>query len=286
MERSRPSDECAWRPQPPALAPFRRHLAVQGQRTGGIVPGMERTHLHILGGTSRSRAEQARIAFALGHHAEVYGSLEEFFGRLPEDGIILAAEGTVTGGTAGLIRRLGEAGVWLPLVMTAEDAPIEAVVDAIRDGAIDFLALPLETTQLARRLQRIAVAAGPIIASRRRHVESRGRIGQLSRREREVLECLAAGRSNKLIARDLGISPRTVEIHRANMMTKLDAGHAADAVRLWMDAQTGQAGEQVTPAAARSLPRSRAAEPVGFASAPRPSALPLVETVEPLRRRA
>jgi DNA-binding CsgD family transcriptional regulator len=56
----------------------------------------------------------------------------------------------------------------------------------------------------------------------------------LSKREREVLELLALGSSNKLIARELSISPRTVEIHRSNMMTKLRAGHAAEAVRLWL----------------------------------------------------
>jgi DNA-binding CsgD family transcriptional regulator len=56
----------------------------------------------------------------------------------------------------------------------------------------------------------------------------------LSKREREVLELLSLGSSNKIIARELSISPRTVEIHRANMMTKLRAGHAAEAVRLWL----------------------------------------------------
>ncbi|WP_121115467.1 response regulator transcription factor [Croceibacterium ferulae] len=245
---------------------------------------MERTHLHILGGTSRSRAEQARIAFALGHHAEVYGGLDEFFDRPPTEGVILAAQDTVTGGTAGLIRRLGEAGVWLPLVMTGDDFTIDQVVDAIGDGAIDCLALPLEMGTLARRLQRVIIAAGPMVEVRRRQIEARSRIGQLSRREREVLECLAAGRSNKLIARDLGISPRTVEIHRANMMTKLDAGHAADAVRLWMDAQLGDAGRIAPTLAATPLPRQRmAAEPVGIA---RPHAMPQDQVAFPVLRRA
>ena len=72
---------------------------------------------------------------------------------------------------------------------------------------------------------------------RRREVEAQRAIAMLSRREREVLELLSAGCSNKEIARRLDISPRTVEIHRGNMMTKLGAGHAADAVRLWIDAQ-------------------------------------------------
>lgn len=209
-----------------------------------VIPlAMERTHLHIVGGTSRSRAEQARIAFALGHHAEVYSGLDELLERAPGEGIIVAAHDTVTGGTAGLIRRLSEAGVSLPVVVTADSFTINDVVDAITDGAMDCLVLPLGMNTLARRLQRVSAAAGPLVELRRRQIEARTRLGQLSRREREVLECLVAGKANKVIARDLNISPRTVEIHRANMMTKLGAGHAAAAVRVWMDAKLeGQAG--------------------------------------------
>ena len=230
-----------------------------------VIPmGMERTHLHIVGGSSRSRAEQARIAFALGHHAEVYSGLDELVERLPGEGIILAAHDTVTGGTAGLVRRLGEAGVSLPVVVTAAGFTINDVVDAITDGAIDCLALPLEMNTLARRLQRVSAAAGPMVELRRRQIEASTRLGQLSRREREVLECLAAGKANKLIARDLAISPRTVEIHRANMMTKLGAGHAADAVRLWMDAQLG--GQTLSmPIGATRMRRPRTEEPISIA---------------------
>jgi len=197
---------------------------------------MERTHLHILGGGSRARAEQARIVFALGHHAEVYGSLEELIQHPPSEGILLAADGDTPGGVPALLSRLGEAGISLPLVMTAEDCAIDRVVDAVRAGAMDYLPLPLEMGTFARRLQRILREAGPQIERRRRELDARRQIGELSRRERQVLDCLAAGRSNKVIARDLGISPRTVEIHRANMMTKLGANHPADAVRLWIDA--------------------------------------------------
>ena len=65
--------------------------------------------------------------------------------------------------------------------------------------------------------------------------------GRMVRLAREVLAHVVAGDANKEIARRLAISPRTVEIHRGNMMTKLDAGHAADAVRLWIDAQQAEA---------------------------------------------
>ncbi|WP_255548125.1 response regulator transcription factor [Erythrobacter ani] len=68
-------------------------------------------------------------------------------------------------------------------------------------------------------------------------IEARGRIANLSVREREVLDWLTEGSSNKVIARRLEISPRTVEIHRANMMHKLGARHAADAVRLRLEAK-------------------------------------------------
>jgi FixJ family two-component response regulator len=200
---------------------------------------MERTVLHILGGESRSRAEQARLAFALGHHAEVYADLDEMLERPPQDGIILAADDERADMVRGLIDRLGEHGIWLPVVIVARDPDIDRVVAAIKAGALDFLKLPLEMGALARRLNALVGEAGQHAARRRREVEAQRRMALLSRRERQVLELLSDGCANKEIGRRLAISPRTVEIHRGNMMTKLGAGHAADAVRLWLDAKQG-----------------------------------------------
>ena len=198
---------------------------------------MERTTLHIIGGDSRSRAEQARIAFALGHHAEVYAELEELLDRPSLEGIVIAADDGEPGMARDLIQRLGEHGLWLPVVIAAADPGLGQVVAAIKAGALDYLRLPLEMSDFARRLAGILAEADQHAERRRREVEAQRAIAMLSRREREVLELLSAGCSNKEIARWLNISPRTVEIHRGNMMTKLDAGHAADAVRLWLDAQ-------------------------------------------------
>ena len=105
-----------------------------------------------------------------------------------------------------------------------------------RPGALDYLSLPLETERFERCLARIEKEAEVFGAARRRMIEARDRIASLSVREREVLEWLAEGSSNKVIARELDISPRTVEIHRANMMHKLGARHAAEAVRLKLEA--------------------------------------------------
>jgi FixJ family two-component response regulator len=197
---------------------------------------MERTTLHIVCGDSRSRAEQARVAFALGHHAEVYGEIEELLDRPAYEGIILAADEGGSAMARELISRLGQRGIWLPVVLTAPEPEVEQVVAGIKAGALDYLKVPLDMGKFARRLQAILAEAEEHSTRRRREVVAQQSIAMLSPRELEVLELLSAGCSNKEIARRLEISPRTVEIHRGNMMAKLRAGHPADAVRLWLDA--------------------------------------------------
>jgi FixJ family two-component response regulator len=187
--------------------------------------------IHVVDSDSRSRAEQARTAFALGHHAEVYSDLAELMARMPPSGIILLRERATD---VILLERFGERGLWLPVIICAEEPHIERVVSAIKGGALDYLQLPLEAGRLARSLARVAAEASARNLAHLRLADARRRIARLSKREREVLELLALGTSNKLIARELEISPRTVEVHRSNMMTKLRAGHAAEAVRLWL----------------------------------------------------
>lgn len=212
-------------------------IMMQVTALSGIVLSMKRTTLHIVGGDSRSRAEQARIAFALGHHAEVYSEFEELLDRPPSDGIIIAADDGETGTTGTLIKKFGEHGIWLPVVFASDEPKIERAIAAVKAGAIDYLTLPLEMGSFVRRLAGIIAESREYAERRRREVYARRSIAMLSRREREVLELLSAGRSNREIGSWLDISPRTVEIHRGNMMTKLSAGHIADAIRLWLDAQ-------------------------------------------------
>jgi two-component system, LuxR family, response regulator FixJ len=194
---------------------------------------------HAKGGHSRLRAEVARVAFALAYHAEVYSDLDELLDRAPSEGIVFAVHDGEHVTAKDLLGRLAERGLWLPVVMTSPDPALEDVVTAIRAGALDFMRLPLEMGTFGRRLAGILAEAGQHAERRRRHIEAWHAIATLSPREHEVLELLSAGCSNKEIAQNLAISPRTVEIHRANMMAKLRAGHAANAVRLWIDAHIG-----------------------------------------------
>lgn len=192
--------------------------------------------LHIVDGSSRSRAEQARKGFDLGLHCEVYADAAELLATPPQRGVVLARDDEGEGSASEVLSQLAGHAAWVPVVATSVDPRPAKVVEAIKQGALDYLGLPLRDDRLLAMVARISEEADAYVAARRKVVEARNRIATLSPREREVLDWLTEGRSNKMIARELSISPRTVEIHRANMMNKLSATHAAEAVRLRIEA--------------------------------------------------
>ena len=197
---------------------------------------IDRVTLHILDSDSARRAQLARLAFAAGHHAEIYAHAEELLSHAPAGGLVLAQDEPVGEGISNLVAAMMRSGQWLPLIAIAENPSITAVVRAIKVGALDYLTVPDQIAPLNEAVARCAREADAQRLSRARSAEARQRISRLSTREREVLDRLSEGCSNKAIARDLEISPRTVEIHRMKMMGKLGARHAAEAVRLCIEA--------------------------------------------------
>jgi two-component system response regulator FixJ len=137
-------------------------------------------------------------------------------------------------GIDGLIlqRRLAELDVKLPVIVMTGHGDVPLAVEAMKAGAVDFIEKPFDDATL---LAAIRSALSRYEEQDRRSSEANRVVAKadaLSVRERQVLDGLIAGHPNKTIAYDLDISPRTVEIHRANVMTKMGAGSLSDLVRM------------------------------------------------------
>jgi two-component system response regulator FixJ len=127
--------------------------------------------------------------------------------------------------------RLRQAGAAMPVIVMTGQGDVHTAVRAMKAGAVDFLEKPFSDTILLQTIE-AAFAKGQRLDRSRDAAEAAQRIARLSPREREVLDALVAGRPNKVIASDLGISVRTVEVHRARMMERLGVRQFAEAVRL------------------------------------------------------
>jgi FixJ family two-component response regulator len=195
--------------------------------------------LHFVEQSSQQRAEMVRIGSSIGHHCEIYSDFSELAAYPPRSGIIFIRDNVGSGGISFASERLFNLGISLPIVAMDEAPSPGRVVQAVKEGALDYLALPLKIERLEACLARIGKEAERVTQTRERAIVAQGRLATLSHREREVLDALALGCANKEIARQLQISPRTVEIHRANMMNKLGARHAVQAITLKMEAKFG-----------------------------------------------
>ncbi|MDE0391303.1 MAG: response regulator [Rhodospirillales bacterium] len=129
-------------------------------------------------------------------------------------------------------RQLAQRELTIPVIVVTAYGDVTVAVRAMRAGAIDFIEKPVARDRLIESVER-AIEAGTDL---RRHLDERleidRRIDTLTPREREVFEQLVMGRPNKIAAYELGISPRTVEIYRKNVMTKMDASSLSHLVRM------------------------------------------------------
>ena len=135
-----------------------------------------------------------------------------------------------------LLKRMKAANSPFPIVIMTGHGDVPLAVEAMKLGAADFLEKPFEDDRLIGMIEAAVRQAEPAAKSEAVTLDIAARIATLSPRERQVMEGLIAGLSNKLIARDYDISPRTIEVYRANVMTKMQANNLSELVRLAMRA--------------------------------------------------
>jgi two-component system response regulator FixJ len=135
-----------------------------------------------------------------------------------------------------LLRKLHEMDFGIPVIVITGHGDIPLAVEAMRIGAIDFLEKPYDDETLLASVRSALNKGDRDAMQSREKAELNERLATLSNRERDVLEGLVAGQPNKIIAFNLGISPRTVEIYRANVMTKMKAGSLSELVRMTLTA--------------------------------------------------
>jgi len=137
---------------------------------------------------------------------------------------------------------LGDRGIVLPVIIMTGHGDINLAVQAMKAGAVDFIEKPFGRATLLSALEQGFARLDRASRQRARGDEAARRLAALTRRERDVLQGLARGHPNKAIANELGISPRTVEIHRAKLMSRLGAGSLSEVLRLAFASGLGENG--------------------------------------------
>ncbi|MER9585110.1 response regulator FixJ [Mesorhizobium sp. M0276] len=130
------------------------------------------------------------------------------------------------------LRQLRTRGYMLPVIVMTGHADVALAVQAMKEGASDFIEKPFDDDILISAIRSALDKRNQANTTHPQSTEINGRLSTLSERERQVLDGLVSGLPNKTIAYDLGISPRTVEIHRANVMSKMSASSLSHLVRM------------------------------------------------------
>ena len=180
------------------------------------------------------RKSLARLVKTAGYEAELFASVRDFLARAPYDGPCCLVLDVRMPGLTGLDLQeaLRVAGQRLSIVFITGHRDVPVSVKAMKAGAVDFLTKPVDAETL---LEAIRQAVARTLTDRRRQArvtEIRGRIATLTPREAAVFALVVTGMLNKQIGSQLGIAEKTVKVHRARVMEKMQAGSLAELVRL------------------------------------------------------
>lgn len=183
----------------------------------------------------------AWLVESVGLRAEVYANASDFLRVYHPDTPGCLVTDLRMPGMSGLDLQaaLATRGDPLPVIVITAHPETKSAVAAMKGGALDFIEKPFSDHSLLESIQRAVALGRQRRAARARAAEIAQRLARLTRREREVLDGVVAGQSSREIAAALGMSPKTVEVHRSRIMHKLHAGSVAELVRLTMLAGAG-----------------------------------------------
>lgn len=190
--------------------------------------------VHVIDDDEAVRQSLEFLLRASGVTARTYESASAFLNALPtvEAGCIITDVRMPGISGIELLRRLGDMQIRIPVIVITGHGDVPLAVEAMKYGAVDFLEKPYEDELLLGSVRSALNRSQQDATRDAKRAEVEARLATLTNREREVLEGLVAGKPNKIIAFDLAISPRTVEIYRANVMTKMGAASLSELVRM------------------------------------------------------
>lgn len=190
--------------------------------------------VHVIDDDEALRDSLTFLLRAAKMNVQTYSSAVAFLDALPSIRLSCVITDVRMPGLSGidLLRRLKELNVAVPVIVITGHSDVPLAVEAMKSGAIDFLEKPFDDEVLLASVRSALKFREGEEKRHTEHAEIENRLAALSNRERDVLGGLVTGRANKQIAFDLGISPRTVEIYRANLMDKMRAGSLSDLVRM------------------------------------------------------
>ena len=197
--------------------------------------------VHVVDDDEAIRQSVGFLLRKAGHRVETYASGTVFLKAVsrPTTGCVLLDVRMPDIDGLEVQRRLADTGIALPIIMLTGHGDVALAVRAIKAGALEFLEKPFERVAL---LDAIGLALAQSSRNDRAQLAETDaiiRLAALTARERDVLDGMVLGRPNKLIAYDLGIATRTVEVHRANLMEKLGARSLSDVLRIAFAAGLG-----------------------------------------------
>lgn len=191
-------------------------------------------HLILCDRDVRRRAAITHFLAEMNVHADPFEHPSEVQAQWTRADMVLVHD--AAGAVDAVIEQFGASGVFLPVIAYAEAPTTHQVARAVHAGAFDYLTWPCEQAEIEQTLAHAAERGDAHCQARRRETLARRQVERLTKREREVLVGVAEGLSNRTIGERLEISPRTVEIHRANMLSKMGADHTSDAIRIAIQA--------------------------------------------------